>query len=253
MTQHGKQRMRSFPHLSLLFLVVFAPLVLASCGGASSLPPPRSLILFTGVRVQADADRMEEVDRWLQPQLEEVRRARGFVIRTLRVERPEYPWQSMEVGRDTARIFVQQVAPDTETPFAIYAHFHMMALRGDLARWLPEAADAEGFELERAILKRIADLWLYGRAVYSVPPYGPLDELLYASEYGFLDEFILAAQADDRFSELRVSRADQEPERWEAFEQWFQDTFERDGPGFMYSESSPVEGDEEGPRRRRTG
>jgi hypothetical protein len=242
--------MRSLPHLSLLFLVVFAPLVLAACGGASTLPPPRSIILFTGVRVQADPDRMEVVDRWIEPQLDEIRRGRDFLIRTLRVERPEYPWQSMEVGRDTARIFVQQAAPDTETPFAVYAHFHMMALRGDLERLLPEASDAEGFELERAIVKRIADLWLYGRAVYAVPPYGPLDELLYASEYGFLDEFILAAQPDDRFGDLRAARLEEEPARWEEFERWFHDTFERDGPGFVYSESEPVE-EEEGPRRRR--
>jgi hypothetical protein len=242
--------MRSFPHLSLLFLVVFAPLVLTACGGTSTLPPPRSIILFTGVRVQADPDRMEAVDRWVEPQLDEVRRARGFIIHTLRVERPEYPWQSLEVGRDTARIFVQQAAPDTETPFAVYAHFHMMALRGDLERLLPEASDAEGFELERAILKRIADLWLYGRSVYAVPPYGPLDELLYASEYGFLDEFILAAQPDDRFEDLRVARLEEEPARWEEFERWFQDTFERDGPGFVYSEREPRE--EEEPRTRRS-
>lgn len=244
--------MRSFPRLSLLFLVVFAPLVLAACGGGSSLPPPRSIILFTGVRIQADADRMEEVDRWVEPQLDEVRRARSFVIRTLRVERAEYPWQSMEVGRDTARIFVQQVAPDTETPFAVYAHFHMMALRGNLDPWLPEAADAEGFELERAILERIADLWLYGRSVYNVPPYGPLDELLYASEYGFLEEFILAAQTDDRFSELRAARLEEEPERWEAFEEWFQDTFERDGPGYIHAESQPVDEEEVEPPGRRS-
>lgn len=239
-TKDGNQRMRSLQHLGLLLVVGAAPVMLSACGGASSLPTPRSVIVYTGVRIQPDADRMEEVDRWIQPQLEEIRRSRGFTIRVMRTERAEYPWESMEVGRDTARVFIQQIAPDTDTPFSIYAHFHMMALRGDLEPWLPEAAEAEGFGLERAILARISDLWLYGRAVYNVPPYGPLDELLYANEYGFLDEFILAAQPA-RFADLRAAHEDENPNRWEEFERWFQETFERDGPGYVHSDGEPVD------------
>lgn len=242
--------MRPF-HLLCLFAIVGAPLALAACGAGSSLPPPRSVIVYTGVRIMPDAERMEEVDRWLTPQLEAIRRSRGFEIRVMRTEGAEYPWQSMEVGRDTARVFVQQLAPDTETPFVVYAHYHLMAERGELEQWLPEAEDTEGFELERHILSRLSDVWLYGRSVFNTQPYGPLDELLYSKEYGFLDEFILSSQPE-RFEDRAATDRAENPERWEAFRSWFQDTFERDGPGYLAAPDEEA-GDEPPPSRRRIG
>lgn len=212
--------------------VVGLPLLAAGCGGGSSLPPIRPVVVYSGVRVQPDAERMDEVDGWLARQLDEIRRGRGFAIRTLRTEGAEYPWQSLDITGDTARIFVQQIAPDTRTPFAIYAHFQLAARRGELETWLPEAAEAEGFELERAILRRVADVWLLGRSVHSTQPYGPLDELMYANEFGFLDEFILTAQPD-RWDERRAEHRETNPERWDEFREWFRATFERDGPGYV--------------------
>jgi hypothetical protein len=232
-------------NLLSLGLVVGLPLLVSACGG-STLPPPRSVIVYTGVRVQADAERMQEIDRWLEPQMEEIRRARGITLRTLRTEGAEYPWQSLDITGDTARIFVQQIAPDTRTPFAIYAYHQLLAQRGELERWIPEAEEAEGFDLERAILNRTADIWLLGRSVHNTQPYGPLDELLYANEYGFLDEFILASQPE-RFEEERQAHREANPERWEEFTAWFQQTFERDGPGYVREANGEDEEDDERP------
>jgi len=240
--------MRPF-HLICLFALVGAPLLLAACGGGAALPPPRSVIVYTGVRILPDADRMEEVDRWLSPQLEEIRRSRDFTIHVLRTDSAEYPWQSMDMGRDTVRVFVQQLAPDTETPFVVYAHYHLMAERDELERWLPDAEGAEGFELERAILERLSDVWLFGRSVFNTQPYGPLDELVYSAEYGFLDEFILAAQPE-RFEDLAATHREENPERWEDFRSWFQDTFERDGPGYIADPEAEDEVERPDPRIR---
>jgi hypothetical protein len=222
--------MTTFRYLCIL-AVVGAPL-LAACGRGAPLPTPRSVIVYTGARVQADAERMEEVDQWLRRQTDHIDRSRGFTIRVLRRETAAYPWDDLEISGDTARVFVQHLARDAETPYMLYAHFHLMSRQGRLQDWLPEAPDAEGFELERAVLKRIADVWLYGRSVFDTQPFGPLDELLYASEHGFLDEFILATQTD-RFEDRKVAYYEENPERQEAFRRWFLDTFEREGPGYV--------------------
>jgi hypothetical protein len=238
--------MKSLNLLSL-GVVVGLPLVATACGGGSTLPPPRSVIVYTGVRIQADIERMEEIDRWLEPQLEVIRRGRDLTLRTLRTEGAEYPWQSLDITGDTVRIFVQQIAPDTRTPFAIYGYHQLLAREGGLERWIPEAEVVEGFDLERAILNRVAEIWLLGRSVHNTQPYGPLDELLYANEYGFLDEFILAAQPE-RFQDERRAHREANPERWEEFQAWFQETFERDGPGYVReANGEDEEGDEPPP------
>jgi hypothetical protein len=215
---------------------------LAACAGTPPLPQTRSVITMTGERVQADPEAMVEVDRWLRPQLFEIER-NPDMVRLLQEDRPLYPWQTLEILDETAQLTVQRGQGDAETPFQLYAHFRLMAETGGLAPWLPEAVPgagedgvegpvAEGFELERMILRRISDVWLLGRAVFDTTPYGPLDELLYATEAGFLDEFILTTQRD-RFEAEAVAHFEANPERAEAFRAWFIRVFERPGPGFM--------------------
>jgi hypothetical protein len=225
--------------------------ILAACAGTTPLPQTRSVITLTGERVQADPEAMVEVDAWLRPQLEDIER-KGDRIRLLQEERPVYPWQTLEITGDTAMVSVQQGQGDAETPFLLYAHFRLMAEEGGeaLAPWLPEAVPeegpaAEGFELERMILRRIADVWLLGRSVFDTTPYGPLDELLYANEAGFLEEFMLTSQPE-RFEAEAEAHFSANPERREAFRRWFLQTFEREGPGFLQEPASSVPDGSEG-------
>lgn len=211
-------------------------MTLAACAGTPPLPQTRSVITLTGERVQADPEAMVEVDGWLRPQLEDIER-KGDRIRLLQEERAVYPWQTLEITADTARLSVQRGQGDAETPFLLYAHFRLMAEEGALERWLPEAVPeegpvAEGVDLERLILRRIADVWLLGRSVFDTTPYGPLDELLYANEAGFLEEFMLTSQPE-RFEAEAAAHFAANPERGEAFRSWFLRTFEREGPGFL--------------------
>jgi hypothetical protein len=102
---------------------------------------------------------------------------------------------------------------------------------------LPEAVDAEGYELERAILSRISDAWLYGRAVFDIPPYAPLDELLFSHENGYLDAFILTARPEE-FEEGRAAWLQENPGREEEYRGWFLQTFEMEPPGLRQSEGN---------------
>ncbi|TVP46512.1 MAG: hypothetical protein EA350_06930 [Gemmatimonadales bacterium] len=224
---------------AMSFLLAMA--TLAACAGTPPLPQTRSVITLTGERVQADPEAMVEVDRWLRPQLAEIER-NPDLVRVLQEDRPLYPWQTFEILDGTAQLTVQRGQGDAETPFRLYAHFRLMAETGELARWLPEAVPetedgragpaAEGLELERLILRRISDVWLLGRSVFDTTPYGPLDELLYSNEAGFLDEFILTTQRE-RFEEEATAHFEANPDRAEAFRAWFMRVFERPGPGFM--------------------
>jgi len=205
---------------------------LVACGGGTELPTPRPLILYSGARLQPERPRMEEIDAWVQPQVQRIREDPSFLIRTVPVEEPTYPWEELSFTADTATIEMQGGVPEARVPFLVYAHLHLLQRRGPeaLARWLPDAAEAEGYELERAILVRTADAWLYGRSVWDAPPYDVLDELIYARENGYLDAMIFTARPD-AFADARQAWAGENPGAIEEYRRWFVETFDREPPG----------------------
>ena len=102
---------------------------------------------------------------------------------------------------------------------------------------IPEAVGTHGYELERAILARVSDAWLYGRAAFDIPPYGPLDELMFSRENGYLDAFILTARPEE-FEEEHDTWLRENPGGAEEYRQWFLETFEREPPGRRQPERS---------------
>lgn len=235
---------------------VVALQVLAACGGPPPLPQTRTVIVFSGERIQTNGERMQGVERWLRPVMEEIELNPSFLIDLERDADAAYPWDVLELDGDTATITVERAAVDVDTPHLIYAFLRLMAVREELNEWIPELEDEEeqptGLELEKTILKQVADVWLLGRSVYDTHAYGPLDELLYATEAELLEPFILATQGD-RFPE-EVERFSQEHPEWEAdLREFFRRTFERDGPGYLPTEEpseEPAEEPAEGPTVR---
>jgi hypothetical protein len=217
---------------SVVLLVVLP--ALAACGGGATLPEPRTVIVFSGERLSPDRERLEEVERWLRPQLEDIDRNPSFLIRLNREGSSAYPWDTLEMEGDTVSISVARAATDAETPYLVYAHLHIMAERDELGEWLPEAEEETlvGLEREEAILRRVSDIWLLGRSAFDTQAFGPLDELLYARERGFLRSFVLATQGD-RFAEARDRHAQENPEWEEELSDFFVRTFERKAPGYL--------------------
>jgi len=224
--------------------VLLLSLALGGCGGGSTVLKPRSIVNFTGERILADPEAMAQVEIWLRPQLEDIERNPSFLIRMLRENQPLYPWSRFRVLADTAQLALENNVQDAETPFLVYAHLRLMATRDELGRWLPGSEGLQGLELERAMQERIADLWLLGRSVFDTQAHGPLDEILYAREAGFLNEFILLTQPQ-RFEAERADYFAARPEREEAFREWFRRVFEADGPRYLSSvdEAVPREGE----------
>ncbi len=217
------QRRMAVGAMILLFVGV-------GCSGQAEFPNPRSVVIFSGERLQPDAERMEEADRWLRDHLDDIERNPSFLIELHRDDRVLRPWDALHIEGDTARIAMERGVADAETPFLLYAHFRLMAERSELEEWLPEAAEAEGFELERAIAQRISDAWLLGRSIYETQAYAPLDQLLYSAEFGYLEPYLVLAQTE-RFPELREEWEAEREDELEEFVEWFRTQFETDPPG----------------------
>jgi hypothetical protein len=181
-----------------------------------------------------ERERMEEVNRWVTAEDLNIRDDPSFWVHDDAVRADVYPWENMRIQGDSVWVQIPTAHPDARLPFHIYGHLHLMTRMGRQEEWLPEAPDAVGFELERAIVNRTADAWILGRTVFGTTPYGPLDELAYAKEAGFVDALIFTARPD-QFAATRTEWARANPGEMERYREWFLDTFSREPPGLRPS------------------
>ena len=211
-------------------LLLAGVMATGACVATSSLPTPRPLIVRSGARITAEQARLGDIDVWVRAQQENIVLDPSFWIIEGRSDEEIYPWDALTISSDTAEVLVYAAAPESGSFMSLYGHFHLMKTMGRLGEFLPEAPDAVGYALERAILTRISDAWLYGRSAFDMSPYGPLDELMFANEHGYLDAFIFTARPDE-FEEERRVWAEENPGRAEGYRRWFRETFETEPPG----------------------
>ncbi len=222
-------------------LLIAGALAAGACTGAYALPEPRPLVNHTGARIYADEGRLAEIDIWVREQQQNIVVDPTFLIVESRSAVETYPWEGMTITGDTAVVQVYASAPESGSFVSFYGHFHLMKNMGRLEEFLPEAVSAEGyaegFELERAILARISDAWLYGRTAFDIAPYGPLDELMFSRENGYLDAFILTARREE-FEEELGTWLQENPGGDQEYRRWFLETFEMEPPGLREPEGN---------------
>jgi hypothetical protein len=206
--------------------------VLAGCGaGPSELPTPRPLVIQSGARLSVtDMARLREIYDDVNHQLQEIAGDPSFWIETNTDSRDVYPWETLELAPDTARIRYQRTAPDLRGTYEIYAHLHLMRAENRLDEWLPDQATATGFELERAIMRKVSDSWLLGRAVFDLAPYRLMDQIMYANEAGLLDALLLNLRPVE-FEVERAAWLRENPGADEEFRTWYRKTFASEPPG----------------------
>lgn len=231
MTRHQiQERVATRGFLRLSVLVAVGLLTGACAAVAPAIPEPRTIIIHSGARIRGDHERLTVVNEWVTREQDNIVQDPSFMVMTEVSTDPVYPWEGMEIEGDTVRLPIDPRAPDTRLVQEVYGHLHLMVAMGRQAEWLPEAADATGYELERAILSRTADAWLLGRTVFDTSPYGPLDELIYSKEAGFLDAFVFTARPNE-FTEDRAAWARENPGETDRYRNWFLETFNREPPG----------------------
>ena len=214
---------------SVLFVAAFA----AACGPAQlPTPEPRPILVYSGERITADAARMGEVENWLVPELERIDLDPDFLIRLEEGREFSYPWDTLELTADTAEVTLASAAPDAQSPYMIYGYLKLMESWGELPEILADTVSQTPYELERAIVSRVSDVWLLGRSVYDTHPFGPLDELVFSKESGYLEDFILATQGE-RFAEEAAAHSAANPSRAAEYADWFRTIFMVEGPQFI--------------------
>lgn len=213
-----------------LGVTVFVAVLTACSAAAPPIPPPRPIVVHSGARIRADHERMKEVNDWVVREQDDIENDPSFLVITNPVLDEVLPWDGLVLGNDSVTVQVPLGAPDTRLVYEIYGHLHLMVQMGDQEEWLPEAPDAVGYPLERAIVDRIADAWILGRTVFDTAPYGPLDELAYAKDAGYLDAYIFTARPDE-FSATRGDWARENPDEGDRYRDWFLETFNREPPG----------------------
>lgn len=215
----------------LVGAAVLAVSLVGCASGPAELPDPRPLVVRSGARLTVtDMERMREIYDEVTRQLREIEVDPSFLIAARADPRDLYPWETLEIEGDTARVSFARTTPDLRGSYEIYAHLHLMRRMGRLDEWLPDAADAEGWPLERAIMGRVADSWLLGRAIFDLAPYPLMDQLIYAQDAGYLDAMLLTLRPNE-FAEAREAWLAEDPDADARFRAWFRETFDEAPPG----------------------
>lgn len=173
---------------------------------------------------------MAVVNEWVVREQQNIEEDPSFWVIANRVLDESYPWDGMRLSNDSVWVQIPITGPDALLVYEIYGHLHLMVSMGRQEEWLPEAPDATGYALERAIMDRVADAWILGRTVMDTSPFGPLDEIAYAKHLGYLDPFIFTARPDE-FAADRAQWVRDNPDRMERYRDWFLETFNREPPG----------------------
>lgn len=194
------------------------------------IPAPRPIIIHSGARIRADHEEMKVVNEWVTAERDNIELDPSFWVITNGVVQETFPWEGMHISNDSVTVNLPLSARDASLVYQLYGHMHLMSTMGRQDEWVPDAPDAVGFDLERAIVSRIADAWILGRTVFDLQPFGPLDELAYSKDAGFLDAFIFTARPDE-FASSRAEWARANPDRTDEYRDWFLDTFNREPPG----------------------
>jgi hypothetical protein len=216
--------------LSRLAILLFTAAAGGCATAAPEIPPPRTIIVHSGERIRADHEEMKVVNEWVTREQENISQDPSFWVVSTPVLEEAFPWEGMVVSNDTVNVRVPLGASDGQLVYQIYGHLHLMTTMGRQAEWLPEAPDAVGYDLERAISARAADAWILGRTVFDTQPFGPLDELAYAKYAGYLDAFIFTARPGE-FATARAEWARANPGAADEYRDWFLETFNREPPG----------------------
>lgn len=205
---------------------LLATVMVAGCSQAVTVAPdPRPVVNRQGARLALEDDRAQEIYRWVDRELQEIRENPSFWVITSPSTSDLLPWETLDLTPtgDSATVQYPNTVPDVAQVYQIYAHLNITRVRGEIGDWLPGADSLAGWDLELAIVDRMAEAWLLGRASYSFTPYPPVDQLVYASEEEMLEPLLLSLRGFE-YPEARDAWLDANPDGEAEFRAWYRNT-----------------------------
>jgi hypothetical protein len=223
----GGDRRRTGIRLGLAAVV---GVVMAATVGACAQRPevvqePRPIVNRQGTRLSLEDDRAQEIFLWVDAQIAEIQQNPSFWVITSPSSSDLLPWETLDLTPtgDSATVQFPTTVPDVQQVYQIYAHLNITRVRGEIAAWLPGADTLTGWDLEVAMVERMADAWYMGRASYSFTPYPPVDQLVYASEAGMLEPLLLSLRGFE-FPDARDAWIEANPGGEAEFRAWYEST-----------------------------
>ncbi len=198
----------------------------AACArGPEVAPDPRPIVNRQGTRLLLEDDRAQEIFRWVDAQIAEIEQNPSFWVISSASSSDLLPWETLDLTPtgDSATVQYPTTVPDVARVYQIYAHLHIARVRGTVADWLPGGDTLTGWDLEVAMVDRMAEAWLLGRASYSFTPYPPVDQLVYASEAGMLEPLLLSLRGFE-FPDARDAWLEENPDGEAEFREWHETT-----------------------------
>lgn len=209
---------------------VIAGAALAMAAAACAQNPiqvadPRPIVNRQGARISLEEDRAQEIYDWVDRQVDEIEQNPSFLVISSGSTSDLLPWETLDLTPtgDSATIQFPTTVPDLVEVYQIYAHLHITRVRGTIADWLPGADTLAGWNLELAIVDRMAEAWLLGRASYTFTPYPPVDQLVYAAEAGMLEPLLLSLRGFE-YPEARDAWLEANPDGEQEFRAWYRET-----------------------------
>jgi hypothetical protein len=205
--------------------VVLAMTAAACAQRPEVAPDPRPIVNRQGSRLALEDDRAQEIFRWVDAQIDEIEQNPSFWVISSPSSSDLLPWETLDLTAtgDSATVQFPTTVPDVSQVYQIYAHLHITRVRGTIADWLPGADTLTGWGLEVAMVDRMAEAWLLGRASYTFTPYPPIDQLVYASEAGMLEPLLLSLRGFE-YPDARDAWLEANPNGEAEFRTWYEAT-----------------------------
>jgi hypothetical protein len=221
-----RSRYMSVSSIRILALAAVSSLV-GCASSAAEAEPPRPIVIQSGERLNVERERMTEILTWVQAEIDNIEQDPTFLIDIQPASTDVYPWETLRIEGDTARVQARRTNPDLASVYQIYAHLHLMRSMDRVDDWIPGGSAMDEWTFEQEVVGRLTDAWLLGRASYGFVPSRLMDELMYAKEAGQLEAMLLTIRGFE-FPEERDAWLAARPGADERFKAWYRETFGRE-------------------------
>ncbi|SVB61062.1 uncharacterized protein METZ01_LOCUS213916, partial [marine metagenome] len=107
--------------IGFIALLVF---IGACATSESTIPPPRSVVIYSGARLRVEHERMLEVSQWVNEEQLNIVEDPSFLVVSEPGVGDVYPWDDLRIEADTVWVRTPLGMQDPQLVYQIYGHLH---------------------------------------------------------------------------------------------------------------------------------